>query len=234
MFSGLHFRHAGSPSGLLLVLGGSALMWACAREPLPASYLPYAPAAAPAATPRPARIPPPVAPYVWPDPLQPLPSLTIPHWAGAAAGAYAAAVQRAATYYQLPPELIWAVIKVESNFRDQAISPAGAQGLMQLMPATADAIGLRDALDPEQNILGGAYYLRRLANRFGGDLYFTLAAYNAGPTAVRRHGGIPPYPETQNYVRKVLEYYWSAIPSTPLAAAQAAAPARRGSPASTQ
>lgn len=186
-------------------------VWACAREPLPATHLPYVPPAVPAAQ-RPARIPPPVAPYVWPDPLQPLPNLVVPHWAGEAAATYAAAVQRAASYYQLPPELIWAVIKVESNFRDTAISPAGAQGLMQLMPATANAIGLRDALDPEQNILGGAYYLRRLANRFGGDLYFTLAAYNAGPTAVRRHGGIPPYPETQNYVRKVLEYYWSAIP----------------------
>jgi len=185
---------------------------ACAREALPPSLpLPY-PEPPRTASHLPARIPPPVAPYVWPDPLVPLPNLVVPHWAGGAAAPYAAAVQRAATYYQLPAELIWAVIKVESDFRDHVISPAGAQGLMQLMPATANAIGLRDALDPEQNILGGAYYLRRLANRFRGDLYFTLAAYNAGPTAVARHGGIPPYPETQSYVRKVLQYYWSAIP----------------------
>lgn len=212
MVFGLYSRAKGSSGGSFWPIGVcSVLASACAREPLPAAYVPYVPPTVPSAQ-RPARIPPPVAPYVWPDPLQPLADLAVPHWAGQAAATYAAAVQRAASYYQLPPELIWAVIKVESNFRDTAISPAGAQGLMQLMPATANAIGLRDALDPEQNILGGAYYLRRLANRFGGDLYFTLAAYNAGPTAVRRHGGIPPYPETQNYVRKVLEYYWSAIP----------------------
>lgn len=161
---------------------------------------------------RPALIPPPVAPYVWPDPLKPLPGLTVPSWAGGAAAPYADAVHRAATYYQLPPELLWAVIKVESNFRDRAVSPAGARGLMQLMPSTARAIGVRDSLDPQQNILGGAYYLRYLANRFAGDMYYTLAAYNAGPGAVQRHGGIPPYPETEQYVRKVLEYYWRSLP----------------------
>jgi soluble lytic murein transglycosylase-like protein len=181
---------------------------------------PVVPAPAPVAAPPtwasashlPAVIPPPVAPYVWPDPTVPLPRLMLPHWAAEAGAPFAATVQRAATFYQLPPELIWAVIKVESNFREQAVSPAGAQGLMQLMPSTADAIGLRDALDPEQNILGGAYYLRQLANRFRGNLVITLAAYNAGPTAVKRHGGIPPYPETQNYVRRVLGYYWSSVP----------------------
>jgi len=125
-------------------------------------------------------------------------------------------VQRAATFYQLPPELLWAVIKVESNFRDQAVSPAGAIGLMQLMPSTARAIGLRNARDPVQNILGGAYYLRNLANRFEGDLYFTLAAYNAGPGAVQRYRGVPPYPETQSYVRQVLSYYWRSLPTAQL------------------
>jgi soluble lytic murein transglycosylase-like protein len=188
----------------------------CAREPMLAPLVTPAPVLAPpgwaAASRLPARIPPPVAPYVWPDPTVPLPQLMLPHWAVQGGAPYAAAVQRAALYYQLPAELIWAVIKVESNFRDQAISPVGAQGLMQLMPSTADSIGLRDALDPEQNILGGAYYLRRLANRFGGDLIVTLAAYNAGPGAVQRHGGVPPYPETQNYVRRVLGYYWSSVP----------------------
>ena len=122
-------------------------------------------------------------------------------------------VQRAATFYQLPPELLWAVIKVESNFRDEAVSRAGAIGLMQLMPSTARAIGLRDARDPVQNILGGAYYLRNLANRFEGDLYFTLAAYNAGPGAVQRYSGVPPYPETVSYVRQVLSYYWRSLPT---------------------
>ena len=199
--------------GAACILGGVG----CAREPLLLEAVaPTAPVLGPPAWAKashlPARIPPPVAPYVWPDPTLPLPRLVLPQWAIEAGAPYAAAVQRAAMYYQLPPELIWAVIKVESNFRDQAISRVGAQGLMQLMPSTADSIGLRDALDPEQNILGGAYYLRRLANRFSGDLVFTLAAYNAGPGAVQRHGGVPPYPETQNYVRQVLGYYWSSVP----------------------
>jgi soluble lytic murein transglycosylase-like protein len=192
----------------------------CARESLPIAMVPAPPLQGPLPSlwqlpPQLARIPPPVAPYVWPDPLQPLPKLEVPQWAGVAAAPFAATVQRAAMYYQLPADLIWAVIKVESNFREQAVSRAGARGLMQLMPRTARAIGLRDPLDPEQNILGGAYYLRRLANRFGGDIYFTLAAYNAGPGAVRRHGGIPPFPETRDYIRKVLLYYANSTP-TPL------------------
>jgi soluble lytic murein transglycosylase-like protein len=204
---------SGPALSLLLATG-------CAREALPVA-LPVAqlpPAASVLSWQLPAqlaRIPAPVAPYVWPDPLQPLPSLVVPQWAGSAAAPFAATVQRAATYYQLPPALIWAVIKVESNFRDQAVSRAGARGLMQLMPRTARAIGLRDPLDPEQNILGGAYYLRHLANRYDGDIYYTLAAYNAGPGTVRRYGGIPPYPETQNYIRKVLTYYVNSI-ATPL------------------
>lgn len=195
-------------------IAGAVCCMSCAREPLNLVAVPgvVVPAPAPASH-LPVKIPPPVAPYVWPDdsalPARP----TLPQWATRRGAPYATAVYRAAIYYQLPPELIWAVIKVESDFRDRVVSPAGARGLMQLMPSTANAIGVRDALDPEQNILGGAYYLRRLANRFGGDLYFTLAAYNAGPGAVQRHGGIPPYPETQNYVRRVLEYYWSAVPA---------------------
>jgi soluble lytic murein transglycosylase-like protein len=188
----------------------------CAREALPLASLPPAVVALPWQLPAHlARIPAPVAPYVWPDPLQPVPNLVVPQWAGSAAAPFAATVQRAAIYYQLPPALIWAVIKVESNFREQAVSRAGARGLMQLMPRTARAIGLQDPLDPEQNILGGAYYLRHLANRFNGDIFFTLAAYNSGPGTVRRYGGIPPYPETQSYIRKVLTYYVNSVP-TPL------------------
>jgi soluble lytic murein transglycosylase-like protein len=207
---------SGSPAIVLLVL----LELGCARESLPVAMVPAPPLQAPLPMvwqlpPQLARIPAPVAPYVWPDPLQPLPNLEVPQWAGAAAAPFAATVQRAAIYYQLPPELIWAVIKVESNFREQAVSKAGARGLMQLMPRTAKAIGVRDPLDPEQNILGGAYYLRHLANRYRGDIYFTLAAYNAGPGNVQRHGGIPPFPETLNYIRKVLVYYVNTTP-TPL------------------
>lgn len=195
-----------------LAIAFALCLAACAREPLQLAAVPSAPLPVlPPAPHLPTKIPPPIAPYVWPDDSALPARLALPHWAVRRGAPYAAAVHRAARYYQLPAELIWAVIKVESDFRDRAVSPAGARGLMQLMPSTASAIGLRDALDPEQNILGGAYYLRRLANRFGGDLYFTLAAYNAGPGAVQRHGGIPPYPETQNYVRRVLEYYWSAL-----------------------
>jgi soluble lytic murein transglycosylase-like protein len=201
-----------SPLGAGILLC-SVLAQGCARESVQASLFVYPAPPSWAASHLPARIPPPIAPYVWPDPLQPLTNLVVPYWAGGAGAPYAATVQRAASYYQLPPELIWAVMKVESDFRYRAISPAGAQGLMQLSPGTASDIGIRDAFDPEQNILGGAYYLRRLANRFSGDLYFTLAAYNAGPNAVQRHGGIPPYPETQNYIRKVLTYYWSSVPA---------------------
>jgi soluble lytic murein transglycosylase-like protein len=131
----------------------------------------------------------------------------VPVWAGDAGMPFARAVQRAANYYQLPQPLVWAVIKAESNFRMDAQSPAGAQGLMQLMPGTADAMGVADSFDPDQNILGGARYLRYLANRFGGDLRLTVAAYNAGPGAVKRHGGVPPYRETRTYLERVLHFY---------------------------
>jgi soluble lytic murein transglycosylase-like protein len=206
-------RDGAARSVLAWVLGTGALSAGCAREalPLPAdpSLFPGPPSGVLSV---PARIPAPVPPYVWPDPMTPLGNVAVPYWAGSAAAPYAAAVKRAATYYQLPAELIWAVIKVESNFREQVVSRSGACGLMQLMPTTARSFGVQDALDPEQNILGGAYYLRSLANRFAGDLNFTLAAYNAGPVAVLRYGGVPPFPETTNYVRKVLWYYWNAAP----------------------
>lgn len=217
----------------VLVVGVPGL-WivGCAREAIPVQPSSFA-IPAPMAPHLPTQIPPPRVPYTWPDASVPLPN-EVPYWAGGAALPYVATVQRAAYYYQLPPELIWAVIKVESNFREQAVSRVGARGLMQLMPATARSIGVRDSLDPEQNILGGAYYLRSLANRFGGNIYFTLAAYNAGPTAVRRHGGIPPYRETENYVRKVLWYYWNAAPAALRASPQAPTPgAREQGPSAT-
>jgi soluble lytic murein transglycosylase-like protein len=196
----------------LAPLGFALSSAGCAREMMPPDALPAPPPPLWRLPERLARIPPPVAPYVWPNPQQ-LPPLTVPYWAGIAAAPFAETVQRAALYYQLPPELIWAVIKVESNFRNRAVSKAGARGLMQLMPRTAAAIGLRDPLDPEQNILGGAYYLRHLANRYRGDIFVTLAAYNAGPGTVRRYGGIPPYPETLSYIRKVLTYYANGTPA---------------------
>ncbi len=104
----------------------------------------------------------------------------------------------------LDRKLVQAVIQVESGYNHRARSRKGAIGLMQLMPETALELGVSDSYDPESNIRGGTLYLRRLLDLFSGDLKLALAAYNAGPTAVRRYGGIPPYQETQDYVRRVL------------------------------
>lgn len=120
---------------------------------------------------------------------------------------YDTAIYQAATLYQIPVELVRAVIKVESDYDPRAVSPAGARGLMQMIPATAERMQVRDIFDPRENIFGGVRYLRVLANMFNGDLQLTIAGYNAGEGAVVRHGGIPPYEETQQYVTKVLAYY---------------------------
>ena len=117
-------------------------------------------------------------------------------------------IRVAAGKYGLAPPLLKAVMAAESNFNPAAVSVKGATGLMQLMPATARDMYVDDLFDPAQNIEGGARYLRVLQDRFGGDLEKVLAAYNAGPEKVLRHGGaIPPIPETQAYVRKVLGLY---------------------------
>jgi hypothetical protein len=116
-------------------------------------------------------------------------------------------IRQAGTLYQIPEELVRAVIKVESDYDPRAVSPVGALGLMQLMPDTAQRMQVRDATDPRENIFGGVRYLRVLANTFNGDLALTIAGYNAGEGAVIRYGGVPPYDETQDYVVKVLTYY---------------------------
>jgi soluble lytic murein transglycosylase-like protein len=113
----------------------------------------------------------------------------------------------AARRHHLDPALVLALVQVESAFQPRAVSPKGAQGLTQLMPATAREMGVTDVLDPVQNLDGGARYLSWLLNRYGGDLRRALAAYNAGPGAVDRHQGVPPYRETLKYVRRVLEKY---------------------------
>jgi soluble lytic murein transglycosylase-like protein len=116
-------------------------------------------------------------------------------------------IRQAATLYQIPEELVRAVIKVESDFDPRALSPANAHGLMQLIPETAERMLVTDIYDPRQNIFGGVRYLRVLANLFNGDLELTLAGYNAGEAAVIRYRGIPPYEETRVYVARVLAYY---------------------------
>lgn len=120
---------------------------------------------------------------------------------------YDETIRQAATLYQIPVELIRAIIKVESDYDPRAVSVAGARGLMQMIPPTADRMQVRDIFDPRENIFGGVRYLRVLANMFNGDLQLTIAGYNAGEGAVIRYGGIPPFEETRMYVTKVLAYY---------------------------
>jgi len=116
-------------------------------------------------------------------------------------------IARTAASLRIDPSLIKAVMHVESAFDRNAISPKGARGLMQLMPGTARRYGVASAFDPRQNIIGGARYLRDLLYRFHQDHRLALAGYNAGENAVERYNGIPPYPETQHYVRKVIDLY---------------------------
>ena len=115
--------------------------------------------------------------------------------------------EEASALYQIPSKLLRAVAKAESGFNPKAVSKAGAMGVMQLMPGTARSLGVSDPYNARQNILGGAKYLKQNLDRFGGDVSLALAAYNAGPGSVTKYGGIPPYKETQNYVKKIMADY---------------------------
>jgi soluble lytic murein transglycosylase-like protein len=116
-------------------------------------------------------------------------------------------IKDAAFRSSLDPKLVEAVIKVESNYKPRATSNKGAMGLMQVMPQTADACEIHDPYHAVNNVMGACECLRRLINRYQGNLKLALAAYNAGPTSVERYGGIPPFKETMEYVKKVLRIY---------------------------
>lgn len=148
-----------------------------------------------------------------PPPIPPPPSATPP----VASAEPSQLVTEAAIHQGLPPAFVHSVARVESNYDPQAISPKGARGIMQLMPATARKLGA-DAGDPRQNVEAGARYLRELLLRYQSGpepVRRALAAYNAGPGAVDRYRGVPPFPETQLYVEKVLQTYWKQVKKQP-------------------
>lgn len=118
-------------------------------------------------------------------------------------------ISGASRRYQLPEALIRAVVHTESNYHPNAVSHAGAMGLMQLMPATAKFLGVDDPFDPRQNVYGGSKFLRLLANRFNGDMVLVLAGYHAGPRNVQKYGGVPPFETTRGYVKAVLRRYYA-------------------------
>lgn len=120
--------------------------------------------------------------------------------------AYDEFFQKAADTYHISVDLLRAVAKQESGFQSNIVSSAGAIGIMQLMPSTAEYLGVTNPYDPEQNIMGGAKLLSELYERYNGNLDFTLAAYNAGAGSVDNYGGVPPYSETQNFITKVKSY----------------------------
>jgi len=132
---------------------------------------------------------------------------------GTVSSSYLDLIRRHATFYGLEEALVKAVIKVESDYQPQTVSSKGAQGLMQLIPETARLLEVHNPFDPSENIRGGSAYLRQMLDLFNENLELALAAYNSGPTTVKRYGGVPPYDETRNYIRKVkkyLDYYRQA------------------------
>jgi soluble lytic murein transglycosylase-like protein len=140
--------------------------------------------------------------------------------------AFAQVIRAAAERYGVDTRLIEAIVQTESAGNPTAVSPKGARGLMQLMPERAAELGVRDSFDPQQNVDGGVRHMRDLLQRFGGDVTLALAAYNAGEAAVRSHGGIPPFAETREYVRRVRAMYNGGGSLAPKAVALVTAPQR--------
>ena len=116
-------------------------------------------------------------------------------------------IKQTAQRHDMDADLVRAIIQVESNFNPRAVSHKGAMGLMQLVPSTARHLGVNNVFNPVENVDAGVRFLKYLMSAFGGDLKLSLAAYNAGPKAVERHGGVPPYPETKNYIKKIGDLY---------------------------
>lgn len=141
------------------------------------------------------------------------------------ADSYMPLIRDHARTYKVPAELVRAVMQVESCFDKKAVSRVGARGLMQLMPGTAALLGVQNSFDPAQNIAGGVRYLGMMRDRYPSDWKLVLAAYNAGPGAVDKYGGIPPFPETQSYVKRVMAAYEKSIRVTPAKTTTAAATA---------
>jgi soluble lytic murein transglycosylase-like protein len=144
-------------------------------------------------------------------------------------GMYSREIAEASARHGVPERLIWAVIRVESGFDPRAVSPKGAQGLMQLMPETAAILGVRDVFNPRENIHGGARHLRGLMERFRHDLPLALAAYNAGAQPVATFRGIPPYPQTREYVARVLRRTFRGVTTLVVVHNLAGSPLVRGS-----
>ena len=120
--------------------------------------------------------------------------------------AYDELIKEAAALYRIDANLVRAVMRAESSFNPMVVSPAGAQGLMQIMPALAQALGVTDPFDPRQNVMAGARYLRQLLDSHRGNVKLALASYNAGPGNVARYKGVPPFKETRDYVKKITDY----------------------------
>ena len=142
---------------------------------------------------------------------------------------YDALIEKAAKQYDIDASLVSALIRAESNYAPRAVSRKGARGLMQLMPATAKRLSVRQPFDPSSNVQGGVRYLRELVDRFGHHPELVLAAYNAGEGAVENYGGVPPYRETMAYVNRIMGW-WQAAPATVSAPAPAAATAETAAP----